>query len=161
MFDRIQAFLRQAAGANSAESAFTRDDPRVAMAALFFHVVNADGEVRESERERLRTILKTEWSLDEAELDRLVVAGRETDAQSVDLYRSSILLKHTLDETHRLGFIELLWEIAYADGVRDELEENVIWRIAELMGVSGRDRVLLRRKVAERAGDTDTGTDTD
>jgi hypothetical protein len=48
----------------------------------------------------------------------------------------------------------MLWDIAYADGVADEFEENTIWRIAELLGVSTRDRVLLRQRVAGRATQT-------
>ena len=44
----------------------------------------------------------------------------------------------------------MLWEIAFADGSVDEFEENTIWRIAELLGVSTRDRVLLRQRVAEQ-----------
>ena len=47
--------------------------------------------------------------------------------------------------------VEILWDMAYADGELDEIEENVVWRIAELLGVSGRDRMELKRR-AERAG---------
>ncbi len=49
----------------------------------------------------------------------------------------------------------MLWNIAFADGVVDEFEENTIWRIAELLGVSTRDRVLLRQRVAGRAPQAD------
>jgi len=40
-----------------------------------------------------------------------------------------------------------MWEIVYADGQRDELEDNLIWRAADLLGVSTRERVELRRRV--------------
>ena len=51
-----------------------------------------------------------------------------------------------------MAFIELMWELVYADGVRHELEDNVVWRVAELLGVSDRDRVFMRQRAAERAG---------
>jgi uncharacterized tellurite resistance protein B-like protein len=47
----------------------------------------------------------------------------------------------------------MLWRIAFSDGRAHEFEENTIWRIAELIGVSSRDRIALRRLVA---GDAET-----
>ena len=52
----------------------------------------------------------------------------------------------------RLQLIEYLWETAYADGVLDEYESNLIWRVAELIGVETRDRVRLRQKVQAKLG---------
>ena len=45
----------------------------------------------------------------------------------------------------------MLWDIVYADGERSEMEDHVIWRIADLLGVSGRDRVLQRQVAAARS----------
>jgi len=39
-----------------------------------------------------------------------------------------------------------------ADGVVHEFEANLVWRAAELLGVSTRDRVLLRKAVEARTG---------
>jgi uncharacterized tellurite resistance protein B-like protein len=41
-----------------------------------------------------------------------------------------------------------MWEIVYADGELDELEDNTVWRVAELIGVERRDRIEARRKAA-------------
>jgi uncharacterized tellurite resistance protein B-like protein len=69
----------------------------------------------------------------------------------VDFYRfTSVLVR--LSETERLHLLELIWEVVYADGELHELEDNLVWRIAELIGVSSRDRVELRQKVARAAG---------
>lgn len=155
MFDRIQEFLRSVTGESERKAGFTREDPRVAMAALFYHIVEADGVVSESETRTLRNVLKEEFELDDGELKALLAAGRRADDEAVDLYHFTSVLKRSLDAERRIEFIELLWELVYADGVRDELEDNTVWRIAELLGVSGRDRVLMRLRVAERleAGD--------
>lgn len=151
MFDRIQQFLRSVTGESERKSAFTREDPRVAMAALFYHIIEADGVVSEDESRTLRNVLKEEFRLDEAELRALLEAGQRADDEAVDLYHFTSVLKNSFDAEQRVDFIELLWELVYADGVRDELEDNTVWRIAELLGVSGRDRVLRRLRVAERA----------
>ena len=57
-----------------------------------------------------------------------------------------------LDQEGRQRIIEMLWEMAMADGVVHEFEANLVWRAAELLGVSTRDRVRLRKMVASRAG---------
>jgi uncharacterized tellurite resistance protein B-like protein len=45
----------------------------------------------------------------------------------------------------------MMWEIVYADGELHEMEDNTIWRIAELIGVESRDRVEAKRKAAQKA----------
>jgi uncharacterized tellurite resistance protein B-like protein len=48
----------------------------------------------------------------------------------------------------------MMWEIVFADGQVDEFEDNIVWRAADLLGVSARERIELRRRVAaERAGE--------
>jgi len=46
----------------------------------------------------------------------------------------------------------MMWEIVYADGSVNEFEHNIIWRAADLLGVSTRQRVELRQRyLADRA----------
>ena len=49
----------------------------------------------------------------------------------------------------------MMWEIVFADGKLNALEDNIIWRAADLLGVSSRQRVELRQRVsANRAVDS-------
>ena len=41
--------------------------------------------------------------------------------------------------------------MVYADGQLHELEDNIVWRVAELIGVSGRARVETRQRAKSRA----------
>ncbi len=45
----------------------------------------------------------------------------------------------------------MMWEIVFADGEVHEFEDNVVWRVAELLGVSSRDRIRLRKRIEGRA----------
>jgi uncharacterized tellurite resistance protein B-like protein len=38
--------------------------------------------------------------------------------------------------------------MVFADGNISEFEDNVMWRVADLLGVSNRDRIELRREAA-------------
>ncbi len=42
----------------------------------------------------------------------------------------------------------MMWQIVYADGKANEFEDNVIWRAADLLHVSSRDRIEMRRRVS-------------
>jgi uncharacterized tellurite resistance protein B-like protein len=55
-----------------------------------------------------------------------------------------------VDEAGRLRIVEMMWELAYADGAVTEFEDNVVWRAADLLGVSSRDRVELKHQVSGR-----------
>jgi len=55
-----------------------------------------------------------------------------------------------LDQDGRNQIIEMLWEIAMADCMVHEFESNLVWRVAELLGVSARDCDLSRKAVASR-----------
>jgi uncharacterized tellurite resistance protein B-like protein len=76
--------------------------------------------------------------------------GEQSDGEAVDFYHFTSVLKRALDGDGCQKIVEMLWDIAYADGLVDEFEENTIWRITELLGFSTRDRVLLRQRVAEK-----------
>ncbi|SKA06451.1 TerB family tellurite resistance protein [Consotaella salsifontis] len=150
--DRLKELVRFLGGDGEgvAGSSLGPDDPRVAAAALLVHVERADGRMTEAERESLRAALATEFSLSEDEIDRVTDAGGQADAEAVDLYRFTNVLMHALDAQGRVRFIELLWEVTFADGEVHELEDNLIWRIADLLGVSTRDRMLMKHRAADR-----------
>ncbi len=53
----------------------------------------------------------------------------------------------------RLRIAEMMWNPVSADGQASELEDNVVWRAADLLGVSSRDRIDLKRRVRREAGE--------
>ena len=53
-----------------------------------------------------------------------------------------------------------MWEVVFADGKLHELEEHTLWRVAELIGVDRRDRILARQQ-AQRQASQATGEPTE
>jgi len=146
MFDRFITFLRDLPGAGQGRSQDGHDDPRLAAAALMVHVMEADGVQEDAERATLREALTRAYGLSGRELDAFVARAEEEVHQSVDLYAFTSVLKRHLDEQARIELIGIMWEIVFADGEMSELEDNIVWRVAELIGVDRRDRVLMRQK---------------
>lgn len=150
MLDQIKRLLRSLEEPSRSRS--PGDDPRVAAAALLVHVAEADGSFSPAESMRLRALLQREFGIGEAEAAELLAKGQRADAEAIDLYGFTSILMSRMDETQRLSFVELVWSLIYADGDVHELEDNLAWRIAELLGVSSADRMSLKREASRRAG---------
>ena len=157
MFDRFLDFLRQLPGDHDPKSLEGPDDPRVAAAALMVHVMDADGERTPEERERVLSMLSQHFDLSASERDGIFAAGEAANREAVDLYAFTSVIKNRLDHAARVEFIEILWEIVLADGELHELEDNIVWRVAELIAVEREERIAMRRKVQARTPGT-TGT---
>ncbi|MBZ9700406.1 MULTISPECIES: TerB family tellurite resistance protein [unclassified Mesorhizobium] len=149
MFERVLSFLRDLPTGTGARA--SADDPRVAASALLYHVMSADGVRQDVEWERFKAVLAQAYSVSGNELDALAAAGERADNEAIDLYAFTSVLKRHLDAEGRKAFIGLMWEIVYADGELHELEDNTVWRVAELIGVERQDRIEARRKAAAAA----------
>lgn len=146
MFNAIRKMIRNLK-AGAEEPAFDAGDPKVAAAALAVHAIAVDGAVGDMEKAKLRAVLKEHFNLDDAQTLELIEEARRRDLEAIDLYAFTSVLKRSLDDEGRHGVIEMLWQLVYADGEVHEFEDNFIWRVAELLGVSSRDRILLRKRV--------------
>lgn len=148
MLSSIKRLIRQVTFGEADKLSFAEDDHRLAAAALLCHVIAVDGIVDSTERATLKKVLRSAYSLTEEAAGELIELAHERDSEAVDLYGFTSVLKRKLDLEERLKVVEMMWELVYADGTVHEFEDNTIWRVAELLGVSSRDRLSLRRKVA-------------
>jgi uncharacterized tellurite resistance protein B-like protein len=151
MIPAIRRFLAEITGAPEPRS-FTEDDFRLAAAALLFHVIAVDDEVSEGEKAKLHALLMGRFSLDDRDADALIDAAVTADNEAVDLYGFTSVLKRHLDEAGREHIIEMMWELVFADGKVHEFEDNLIWRVAELLGVSSQARIRLKQSVRAAGG---------
>lgn len=153
MFDRLLTFLRDLPGdSRDGGSRPSEDDPRIAAVALMFHLIDADGIRADSEKKRLEDVLRSAYSVSGDDLKRLISDGEKAGKEAVDLYAFTSVLKRNLDLEARIEFTRLMWEMVYADGERHELEDNLVWRIAELIGVERADRIAMRQSVEAGSG---------
>ena len=150
MLDSLKNFISELTGGEKHPGRFEENDYRLAAAALLIHASAIDGTMTDAERDRLRAVLKSRFALDDAATEELIDAGTRADNEAVDLYHFTSVIMRTLDEEGRLKIVEMMWELVYADGQVSEFEDNVVWRAADLLGVSSRDRIDLKHRVAER-----------
>jgi uncharacterized tellurite resistance protein B-like protein len=151
MLATLKSFISELTGDAPTKRQYEAADYRLAAAALLVHLASIDGEFDADEKAYLQRTVETRFGLDHAAARELIDAAWESEREAVDLYRFTNVLKRTLDEEGRRQVIGMLWEMAYADGAIHEFEENIIWRVAELLGVSTRDRVGLRQEARDAA----------
>ena len=60
------------------------------------------------ERDRLRAVLKSRFALDDAATEELIDVGTLAENEAVDLYHFTSLINRSLDETGRLGIVEMM-----------------------------------------------------
>src|SRR6476469_2042522 len=151
MLDGLRQFIADVVSPTAHQSrAFDDTGYRLAATALLIHVISLDGEPTQVEKRKLHSLIESSFGLDPGTADRLIASATLVEGEAVDLYHFTSVIMRSVNETGRLRIIEMMWEVVYADGKVSEFEDNVVWRAADLLGVSSRDRIDLKHRVAAR-----------
>ena len=151
MLENLRRMIADFTGATTARR-FDDNDYRLAAAALLVHLISIDGEPTETERQKLRSLLASRFDLDDAAVDELIATATRVEGESVDIYHFTSLIMRAVDEPGRARIVEMMWELVYADHHASEFEESVVWRSADLLGISSNERIALKNRVAGRSG---------
>jgi uncharacterized tellurite resistance protein B-like protein len=142
MFDAISRLFN-----NPSDTKSFATEPRLAVAALLVHLAAVDGDVSDVERDAVKGALMDYYGLGDSEVEKLVAEATRRDAESVDFYRFTSAIASLPDE-EKIEIVRMMWQVVFADKKNHELEDNMVWRIAELIHVSARDRTVLRNQMA-------------
>jgi uncharacterized tellurite resistance protein B-like protein len=123
------------------------DDLRIASAALLVHAMTIDGLVSEQESQELRELLAAEYDLPPEELNRLLIEAERREREAIDIYRFTSALRDSLPIEQKRQIIANMWRLVFADGRLEAIEDNLIWRTAELLAVPARDRMQLKQMI--------------
>lgn len=122
----------------------------LAVAALMVEMLHADGEVTEQEQQRLQKILVGRYQLSHTQFNELTQLANEELEQATDYYQFTSLINENFDRIQRNKMIEQLWEIAFADGEVDSLEEHYLRKIADLLFVPHSEFIKAKLRVTEK-----------
>jgi uncharacterized tellurite resistance protein B-like protein len=150
MLDGLRQFIADVVSPHANDHRFDDTSYQLAATALLIHVVSLDGEPSEIERAKLHSLIESRFGLDRGTADHLIKSATLVEGEAVDLYHFTSVIMRSVDEAGRIRIVEMMWELVYADGNVTEFEDNVVWRAADLLGVSSRDRVELKHQVAAR-----------
>jgi uncharacterized tellurite resistance protein B-like protein len=125
---------------------------QLATAALLTRVATVHIELSQARRAKLHAVLRSHFDLDDRATAILLEESAAVDRTAVDLYHFTRQLNQLLNDEGRRRLVQMMWEVVYADGRVNELEDNIIWRAADLLGVTTRQRVELRQQIAPDRG---------
>ena len=151
MLDGLRQFIADVVSPHGhGERAFDDNGYQLAATALLIHVISLNGEPSEIEKRKLHSLIESRFGLDRGTADQMIASATLIEGEAVDLYHFTSVIMREVDEKGRLRIVEMMWELVYADGQVSEFEDNVVWRAADLLGVSSRDRIDLKRLVGSR-----------
>jgi uncharacterized tellurite resistance protein B-like protein len=158
MLDGLRQFIADVVSPDAApDRAFDDTGYRLAATALLVHVISLDGEPSDVERRKLHGLIESHFGLDRGTADRLIATATQAEGEAVDLYHFTSVIMRSVNQDGRRRIVEMMWELVYADGNVSEFEDNVMWRAADLLAVSSRDRMELKHEVAARQTATAAG----
>ncbi len=134
------------------------DDLQIAVAVLLVEAARMDAAFDEKERATIERLLAERFSLSADATRRLIALAESKAERSNQLYPFTRLAVERMNDEHRIRLIEMLWEVAYADGVLDADEDALLRRVAGLIYVSDQDRGAARQRVLARLGRPAKGT---
>src|SRR6201992_1296277 len=150
MLDGLRQFIADVVSPHVSERSFDDTGYQLAATALLIHVISLDGEPSAVEKRKLHSLLESYFSMDPGTADKLIASATLVEGEAVDLYHFTSVIMRSVNEQGRLRLVEMMWELVYADGQVSEFEDNVVWRAADLLAVSSRDRIDLKHRVAAR-----------
>ena len=120
------------------------------LAVLMVEVMRRDGRLDPAEKQAILQALMQRFELSREQAMTLFDRARDEDDRAYDLHRfTSPIVKH-FSTAERIGMVRELWQVAMADGHIDPYEEQLIRRIAELIGVYHHE--FIDAKIAARDG---------
>ncbi len=149
------SFLKSLFGGGKAVEDNAEPSAYVAATALLVEAALADGIYANMEEERIRSILKSVFRMNDMKARETLAEAEELAEEAVDHYRFTKVVKEKLSLSERELLMEQLWTVVLADGERSSSEDSFIRRIGPLLAVEDRKRVVARMK-AEAATDADT-----
>ncbi len=151
MLAKIKMFL---GGDGAGEKIPDASDDGVAAAAVavFIEAAHLDGEFDADERRVIGNILVERFQLTAADADALIEDALVDRESPNKVYAATRLIRDVFSDEERIDVMEMLWEVAYADGELHDYEANLVRRVAGLLYVQDRDSGRARKRVLKRLG---------
>lgn len=123
---------------------------RLSVAILMVEAALQDEHFCERERGMIQALLMRRYGLSDGEYAQLIACAEEQNKQLVQLHRHTSDISDATAMPERVELVGMLWDVAYADDQLHPEEELLIRRIAGLISVGDRDRVVARQQAAVR-----------
>jgi len=126
------------------------DELELAVAALMIEAARMDSDFSGDERATIERLLAARFHMTPAEAHALIEQASEKVHHSTQFFPFTQAICRSLEPEARVHIIEMLWRVAYADGVLDPHEDMLLRRLAGLIHVPDRERAHARQRALEQ-----------
>lgn len=119
------------------------EDRKFLFAVMIASVVPSDHKVKAVETEKLAAILKQKYGLQGETFTKAMIFARGEYASRADIKSLATQLEDLLSAEDRAELVGSMWDVALSDKELHQLEEQLIYSIAEAAG-------LPRKRIAEQ-----------
>ena len=127
-----------------------KDRIPLAAAVLLLEVAHTDGDFDTREQALLGTLLKEHFGVAESALADLLELAEQTRQNSYDLHQFTREINMAFSQPEKERIIEAVWQLVYADGRLDHYEEALMRQLGNLIGLSHRQLIEAKLKVAKK-----------
>jgi uncharacterized tellurite resistance protein B-like protein len=155
MIDRLfDAFRSLVDDIERDDNPHTDDDIHLAAAALMMEVARSDTTTRDIELKALADILRDRFNLPAGKITELVSAAGDKVEAAHDLYQFTQLINDHYQYVEKEDLLFSMWQVAYADGHIEAIEDHIIRRVAGLIHLDHADFIRLKLKARDTLGET-------
>ena len=122
---------------NSLES--FKDEMVLSICVLLIEVSKSDDDYDDSEKEKIIDLLKKQFSLNDDQIDILMMMADKKNDEIVSLHELTASLSKEYTYSEKKNVIKMLWDIAYSDGRIDKYEDYTIRKISDLLHIKHSD----------------------
>ncbi len=152
MLDALMELLRHPppATADTVGAPFPRRE--LAVAALLLEVAQCDRGVGPEETAAIERIVRERLGLDDAAAAALIDAARAEFDASLEDWIFAAAVREGFDIAERIAIVGQMWELVYADGCLERLEDALMQRLAGELAIAGADLEAARAQAFARDG---------
>lgn len=133
MLNKISRFLNNLLSDGQHSDTLQQPSLAIACAVLLCEVMRADDVFSEQEQQQLRSILTQQFKLSREELETILAQAYQLSENAHDFYLFTSKINQHYSLEQRIEIVNLLWQVAYADGKLASIEEHIIRKIADLL----------------------------
>jgi uncharacterized tellurite resistance protein B-like protein len=150
MLHAIQRYFSEKLATESAD-ADPEHSRRLATAALMVEALRADEEIEAEERETALAGLGKLFDLSPDNAKELLTLAEQEADEGTSLFQFTHLIDRHYSREDKFRVIEMMWQVAYADGHKDAREEHLVRKVADLLHLPHSEFIRARLRVEERA----------
>lgn len=143
---KIIKTLFQSQANNKGNEARPEHAMHLAASALLIEVGRSDFDLSTEEIQHVTELLGKHFKLNAEDVAALVELGIEETADATSLYPYIKIINDSCSDAEKTQLVELMWQVAYSDSIKDKYEEHLIRKIAELLYLSHSEFIQARHK---------------